>query len=159
MTTSPTPFPSGILEKGTIPVGKIAYFRERLRNRLHEVVFLEFLRQQDAYGLTKAELARRIGKPPERITRLLAAPGNWTLDTVSDLLLGMASELDLGTVLLVNKIETRASDARGIATEISSVRQQTKETRPSFNDLVSPKNQTVSASGVSTNIEASQPPR
>ncbi len=95
-----------MIREGEIPAGKLAYFRERLKNRLHEVVFLEFLRQQDTYGLSKAELGRRIGKPPERITRLLAAPGNWTLDTVSDLLLGMGSELDLAPVLLVEKIAT-----------------------------------------------------
>jgi hypothetical protein len=93
-----------LLKDDEIPVGKLAYFRERLKNRLHELIFLEFLRQEDTYGLTKAELGRRIGKPPERITRLLSAPGNWTLETVSDLLLGMASELDFSAALLVNKI-------------------------------------------------------
>jgi len=37
-------------------------------------------------GLSKAELADRIGKGQDRIAHILAAPGNWTLDTVSDLL-------------------------------------------------------------------------
>jgi hypothetical protein len=107
MPISPTPFPSGMIDDGEIPAGKLAYFRERLKNRLHEIILLEFLQQQDAYGLTKAELGRRIGKPPERITRLLAAPGNWTLDTASDLLLGMGSELDFSVALLVDKIAPR----------------------------------------------------
>jgi hypothetical protein len=44
----------------------------------------EFLKS----GLNKAEFARRIGRAPEQITRWLAAPGNWELDTISDFLLG-----------------------------------------------------------------------
>jgi len=80
------------MEKKEIPVGKLAYFRERLKNRLHELVFLEFLRQQRERKLTQAELARRIGKAPEQVNRWLGAPGNWELDTVSDLLLGMGAE-------------------------------------------------------------------
>jgi len=92
MTTSQTPFLTEILEGEVIPLGKLAYFRERLRNRLHQLVIREFARQEDIHRLTRAELARRIGRAPEQITRWLGAPGNWTLDTVSDLMLGMGTE-------------------------------------------------------------------
>lgn len=88
MTTSPTRssrFDGS--DRDALPPGKFAYFRERQRNRLHEVVLREFLRSK----LTKAELARRMGKKPEQVTRWLAAPGNWTLDTVSDLLLAISA--------------------------------------------------------------------
>jgi hypothetical protein len=146
MTTSPTLFPSGMIEDGEIDSGKLAYFRERLKNRLHEVVVLEFIRQQDTYGLTKAELGRRIGKPPERITRLLSAPGNWELETVSDLLLGMASELEFAPVLLTEKIkggESRAPTA--VAQNVSGAH---------LHDLAAPRGigttQTASQSSVST---------
>lgn len=44
-------------------------------------------------GLTKKDLATLIDKKPEQITRIFSAPGNLTLDTVSDILLGMESEL------------------------------------------------------------------
>jgi hypothetical protein len=64
----------------------MAYFRERQRNRIHELVLGEFLRS----GLSKADFARRIGRAPEQITRWLAAPGNWELDTISDFLLGIS---------------------------------------------------------------------
>jgi hypothetical protein len=41
-------------------------------------------------GLSQADLARRLGKRPEIISRLLGAPGNWGLDTVSDLLFAIS---------------------------------------------------------------------
>jgi hypothetical protein len=69
-----------------IPVGTLAYFRARDRWRVYEFVLGEFQKS----GLTKAELARRLGKRPEVVSRLLGAPGNWTLDTVSDLLFAIS---------------------------------------------------------------------
>lgn len=81
---------------------QIAYHRARLRNRLHQLV-LQHFRELEANGLTRAELARRLYKRPEVITRLLAPPGNWTLDTLSDLLLGMGGEPELGIATLGNK--------------------------------------------------------
>ena len=92
MTTSQTQsFLTEIIEGKPIPIGKLEYFRARLQSRLHQLVLAEFLRQEDR-GLHQAELARRIGRKPEVINRLLGAPGNWTLNTVSDLLLGMGTE-------------------------------------------------------------------
>jgi len=72
----------------------LGYFRARLKNRLHQLVLSEYLKLEAREGFTKADLARRIDKRPEQITRMLGAPGNWTLDTVSDLLLAMAYELE-----------------------------------------------------------------
>jgi hypothetical protein len=50
-----------------------------------------FLREKEN-GLTQAKLARRIGKSPEVINRWLGSPTNLTLDSVSDLLIGIAGE-------------------------------------------------------------------
>jgi hypothetical protein len=87
MTTSPLPSFVSELENGTtLSEGTLAYFRERLRNRLHDLVLQEFVRS----GINRADFARRIGRKPEQITRWLAAPGNWELDTVSDFLLGIS---------------------------------------------------------------------
>ena len=95
-TISQTSFLSEIISGEEIPVGKRAYFRERFRNNLYDMVVSEFQRQQQESGLTKAELTRRIGSRPEQVTRWLGAPGNWTLDTVSDLLLGLGCEPSVG---------------------------------------------------------------
>jgi hypothetical protein len=95
MPTFLTPSFSEIEAGSPIPAPTLAYFRERFRNRLHQLVLKEFIRRETA-GLKRAVLAKRLGKRSEQITRWLGAPGNWTLDTVSDLLLGMGRELSCG---------------------------------------------------------------
>ena len=91
MSTSARPhFLSEILEGKPIPKGKLAFFQERLRDHLYELVVSEFLKREQAGVLTKAAVAHRLGKDPSQITRWLGAPGNWELDTVSDLLLAIA---------------------------------------------------------------------
>src|SRR5258708_22767662 len=74
-----------------IPEAKRAYFQARLRNRLFNFIVEKFLQEQQR-GLTKAALARRIGKTPDVGNRWLLPPSNLPLDTVSDLLLCIAAE-------------------------------------------------------------------
>lgn len=81
-----------IENKLPIPAGKRAYFAARLRNRLYNFIMTKFKENEHDNGLTKAELARRIGRDPAVVTRLLASPGNWRSDTASDLLLGICGE-------------------------------------------------------------------
>ena len=87
MNTSPK---TSTLSKPTseerIPIGTLAYFRSRNRWRLYDLVISEFQKS----GISKATLARRLGKRPEVVTRLLGAPGNWSEDTVSDLLFAIS---------------------------------------------------------------------
>lgn len=86
MTTSRTiPSLSKPQDGEIIPLETLAYFRGRNRNRAHALV-LEALVET---GISQAEIARRLGKQPAVISRLIGAPGNWTLDTVSDLLLAL----------------------------------------------------------------------
>ena len=68
------------------PFVTLAYFRQRQRDRLFDLVHAEFRKS----GLTQAELARRMGRRPEVVSRMLGAPGNWRLDTVSDLLFAIS---------------------------------------------------------------------
>ena len=68
-----------------ISLGTLTYFRERNRNRVHDLVLTAF----EKSGITQAEIARRLSKRPDVVCRLIGAPGNWTLDTVSDLLLAI----------------------------------------------------------------------
>ena len=82
-----------ILNAPSLSNKALGYFRARLKNRLHQLVLGEYL-ELEAKNFNKAKLAKRVHKRPEQITRLLGAPGNWTLDTVSDLLLAMGYELD-----------------------------------------------------------------
>lgn len=92
MPTSQTSFLSEIISGEPIPANKLGYFRARLINKLHELIISEFDRLSKSGEISKADLARRIGKKPEQITRWLGAPGNWTIETVSDLAIGMGCE-------------------------------------------------------------------
>src|SRR3569833_864070 len=74
-----------------IPAGTLAYLCERARNSYFDYVLSRY-RNAEENGLTKAQLARRIGKTPDRISHLLGAPGNWTIDTVAELLVGISRE-------------------------------------------------------------------
>jgi hypothetical protein len=76
----------------TISPGTLAYIEARAKNRLYDYVLRKFLDREEKDGFTKAELARRIGRRPEIITRWLGAPGNWTIETVSLLLAGISGE-------------------------------------------------------------------
>jgi len=105
-TFQPIPFLSEILDGDVIPEGKLAYFRARFSNRLHELVLSTFLKREKESQLSRAELARRLGRKPEQITRWFASPGNWEISTVSDLLLGMGFEPDVFLVDLIQAIGT-----------------------------------------------------
>lgn len=105
MTTSPTAFLHEITNYQRIPVGKLAYFRARLQDRIYNLVVSAFLRKEASDLMTRSDLAARLHKDPAQITRYLASPGNWTLDTVSDLLLGVcAAELAVGIDPLANVV-------------------------------------------------------
>lgn len=75
-----------------IPAGKLEYLRERFRNDLYNFVLRKFLEQRESRGLSQAQLATRINYNTSQLNRLLGAPGNWTLKTVSDLLVGISGE-------------------------------------------------------------------
>jgi hypothetical protein len=74
--------------------GDLAYFQAQTRNLLHELVLTEFFRLVDEKGFTKTDLAKRIGRDKAQITRWLRSPTNLQIETVSDLLAGMAGYLD-----------------------------------------------------------------
>lgn len=65
-----------------VPESTLAYFRTRNKHRMYSLVIGEFKRS----GISQADLARRLGKGTDIVCRWLSSPGNWTLDTLSDLL-------------------------------------------------------------------------
>lgn len=70
----------------------LGYLNARVRNNFYDYVLRRFHEAEENEGLTKAKLARRLGLEPARVTRLLGSPGNWTLDTISELLVGICRE-------------------------------------------------------------------
>jgi hypothetical protein len=69
-----------------IPEGVFEYLQLRNRMNVFTVVQNEFLNS----GITQSTLAKRMGKGSDRICHLLAAPGNWTMDTASDVLFAIS---------------------------------------------------------------------
>ncbi len=86
MTTSRTSTLSKPSDDDRVPLGTFGYFRARNKHRLYTFVIAEFHKS----GITQATLARRLGKGTDQVCRLLGAPGNWTSDTVSDLLFAIS---------------------------------------------------------------------
>lgn len=94
ISSQKTPFWSEIENlDACIPDGKREYLRERFRNELYDFILTKYLSESETRGLTKAKLARRLNCDPGRLNKLLGAPGNWTLGTVSDLLVGISGEV------------------------------------------------------------------
>lgn len=85
-TTASEIFSDEPLSKGTL-----AYLEARAKNAFYDYVMVKF-KEAEQKGLTKAKLARRLGKRPDQISHVLGAPGNWTLSTISELLVGISKE-------------------------------------------------------------------
>lgn len=88
------PIPNFSNETEGVSAFHIAYYNERLRNNVFGAVMEAFYNEAKAGRITKAQLARRLDKRPEQISRWFSGPSNLTLDTVSMLLLGIGAELD-----------------------------------------------------------------
>lgn len=76
------------LSQTPIPAGTQAYVTQRAKNAFYDYVLERFL----VSGISRSDLARRLGKEPARVTRLLSNPGNWTIETISELLAAISAE-------------------------------------------------------------------
>jgi hypothetical protein len=65
-----------------VPADARDYFRARAKRHAYDLV----MRELKAAGISRAELARRLGKGADRVSKMLGGPANWTIITLSDLL-------------------------------------------------------------------------
>ncbi|MBL6936038.1 MAG: helix-turn-helix transcriptional regulator [Alphaproteobacteria bacterium] len=86
MITSPTTGLSKPSGDAKISLGTLSYFRARNKSRVYNLVISEF----QASGLSQTYLGRRLGMNTGQLSRYLSAPGNWTLDTLSDFLFAIS---------------------------------------------------------------------
>jgi hypothetical protein len=93
-------FLSEVHSNNRISAGTLAYFQTRLATNIHQALLKLFCKLESDRSFTRRELADRIGRKPEQITRWFSYPGNLTLGTVSDICVGMGYELE--SVTLVN---------------------------------------------------------
>lgn len=70
----------------------IHYFRQRFRNRIFGKIASFFAEEAKRTGITKREIATKLGRDPAQITRWLSQPSNLTIETISDLLLALDAE-------------------------------------------------------------------
>jgi hypothetical protein len=82
MTTSRTRLLSKPEGDARIPAAALAYMQSRAKRLAYDAVIREFKNS----GITKAQLARRLGKGAPEISRMLGGPANWTIRTVAELL-------------------------------------------------------------------------
>jgi hypothetical protein len=131
---------------------QLAYFQARNRSRVHELVLLEFAKS----GITQADLARRLNKQPAVISRLLGAPGNWGIDTVSDLLFAISGAevayrvqypLDGAPQNYRSPQWLKFSEAPVASTSPASIFVQGGAPQPSAGTIVIPPSGTVTVSG------------
>lgn len=96
MITSPgqISFLAEILDWKPIPEDKLVYFRERLRDRLHAAILSAFLTRSKERGFKQKDLAARIHRAEGQITRWLSTTNNLTLDSISDLMVGLGMDFD-----------------------------------------------------------------
>jgi plasmid maintenance system antidote protein VapI len=65
-----------------IQARSLGYVAQFTRDGLFDLVTSAFIES----GVSKATLAKRLGKDPAQLTRILHASGNWTIDTCAELL-------------------------------------------------------------------------
>lgn len=70
-----------------------AYSRTATRAKIASAIWRLWKKISQEQGLDQQWLADRMGTDKARVSRLLKAPGNWTIDTVADLLEAMESRL------------------------------------------------------------------
>lgn len=95
-------------------IGEHAYAREYFRN----LVFQEILIAFKASGMTRASLARRLGRKPEQITRWFSAPGNLEIDTISDLLMAMGTRPE--SILRAREHAVPSANVTGLMAKIAN---------------------------------------
>jgi hypothetical protein len=86
-----------------------AYFRARLRRKVHGMILKRFGEMSENDVSLRAMLADRLGIHRSQVTRWLASPSNLTLDTLSDLMLGMNKEVEVSAVRVGDGIRSNYS--------------------------------------------------
>lgn len=94
MSTSQTSILHEIARAKPISLRTRTLYRRRLQNRVQRLLRRAFRDEQKRTGLTQKELAERIDRDKSKVNQWLSIASNLTLETISDLLLGLGVDLD-----------------------------------------------------------------
>jgi hypothetical protein len=108
MSTSRTTGLSEPTGSTKISLGTLGYICARNRQRAYDLLIKEFKKSR----LTQADLARRLGKRAEVISRLLSRPRNWELDTFSALLFAISGGVVTYSLGYPLAVQDRTSDQK-----------------------------------------------
>jgi transcriptional regulator with XRE-family HTH domain len=92
----------------------VAYFRQRYKNRVFAAILDFVLQEAERQKITKKDLADRAGKDPAQLNRLLSAPSNMTLETISDILLALGAEADPPRINRFSDYESKVNYAHNL---------------------------------------------
>lgn len=67
----------------------LGYFQENFREAIHQDLLERYQYLRDTRGLSRSDLAKKIGRRPEQVTRWLSSPTNLEVDSISDMGLGL----------------------------------------------------------------------
>jgi DNA-binding phage protein len=84
------------LEDAELSPAILGYFHAMSQDEAHDLILELFDRLSREKNITKAFIARRLHKQPEQVTRWLSAPGNWTMDTFTNLAVALGHKPKLG---------------------------------------------------------------
>jgi hypothetical protein len=104
------------------------YWRARAKREAYDLVLTEFKKS----GITKTELARRLGKNLPEVSRMLGGPANWTIATVSDLLFAICGGLPKWSMVLPKRSRRNDTQPRWL-TEQDTPLMKIASTPPSSN--------------------------
>lgn len=91
------------------------YARASVRLMVAQAVWTLWDSMRENEGLDQAWLVERLGSNKGRVSRLLNSPGNWTLDTVADLLEAMEARLTLVQVHRYREINATSTATASLA--------------------------------------------
>lgn len=88
-TTSQTSFLDRPTGDERIPERALGYVTEAAREEMFDMIATACVEA----GVMRSQIAKRLGKDPAVVTRQLSAPGNWTIDTISEYLFAINGRL------------------------------------------------------------------